>query len=414
MNRFQRLTMGILTLAVAGAVGAGAWWLVTNKPTPAKTDKAASSADVKKVVNDDDLNTVTLSEKAETRIGLTVAAVAMKPVRRVRVYGGEVMVPIGRTILVAAPLAGQLSAPSGGVPKAGQVIRKGDQVFELLPLLTPDAKATLSASLADADGQVDNAKTQMELTRIALERAKRVLKQGAGSQRLVDEAQAGFDLAAKSSDAMVARRAILAKVVGSEVGGTTAPIVIDAPENGFLRVVSALAGQTVPTGAALFEIVDLSTLWVRVPLPVGDLDQVDGVAPAQVGKLSGSLDTARPFAKPILAPPSANPLAATVDLFYEMPHSGENLTPGQRLGVTVPLKDEQESLTVPWSAVIFDVHGGTWVFVQKAPHVYMRHRVEVRYTIGDEAVLKTGPAKGTLVVTNGVQELFGAATGFIK
>lgn len=414
MSRLQPLATAVLTLALAALVGAGAWWLVTNKPGAAKADKPPGPAAVARVAKEDDLNTVVLTEEAERRVGLALAAVELKAVRRVRVYGGEVTVPVGRAIPVAAPLGGTLKAPAGGVPKAGSAVTAGQPVFQLAPLLTPDGRATLTAALADANGQVNTAKASFELTDIAVKRAERVLKEGAGSQRLVDEARAAFDVAKKTLDAAAARQAILSKVVGDAEGGTAAPIPIGAPEDGILRVVSALPGQTVPGGAALFEVVDLSTVWVRVPLPAGDLDGIDRAAAARVGKLSAPPGTRLPAAAPVAAPPSANPLAATVDVFYELPNADGRLTPGQRLGVTIPLADAKESLTVPWSAVIFDVHGGTWVYAQTAPRTYARRRVVVGYTAGADAVLSDGLAAGTKVVTAGGQELFGAETGFIK
>ncbi len=415
MNRLRGAASAALTLALAAAVGAGAWWLVTNKPAATKADKPAGPAAVAKVVKEDDLNTVALTEAAEKRLGLTLAAVETKSARRVRVYGGEVTVPVSRAILVAAPLGGTLNAPpAGGVPKAGLPVTAGQPVFLLTPLLTPDGRVTLAAALADAEGQVATAKTQVKLAEIALDRAKRVLTGGAGSQRQVDEAQAANDQAARTLDATAARQAILKRVVGDAEAGTVAPIPVVAPQAGILRTVSALPGQTVPLGAALFEVVDLSTLWVRVPLPVGDLDGIDRAGPAQVGKLSAPPGTRLPSARPVAAPPSANPLAATVDVYYEVPNADGKLTPGQRLGVTVPLADAKDSLTVPWSAVVFDVYGGTWVYAQVGPRTYARRRVVVQYTAGADAVLAAGPAVGTKVVSDGVQELFGAETGFIK
>lgn len=414
MSRLQGTASAAVGLALAAAVGAGAWRLATEKPAAASTEKPPAPAAVAKVVKEDDLNTVTLTEEAVKRIGLKLAPVENKAVRRVRVYGGEVTVPVGRSILVAAPLSGTLRAPTGGVPAAGSTVKAGLPVFHLTPLLTPDGRATLTASLADAEGQVNNARTQVELTRIALDRAERVLKEGAGSQRQVDEARAAFNLAAKTLDAAAARQAILRTVVGDAAAGTAAPIPIGAPADGILRAVSAVPGQTVPSGAALFEVADLSTLWVRVPLPVGDLDGIDRTEPAAVGKLSAPPGARLPLAKPVAAPPSANPLAATVDVYYEVPNADGTLAPGQRLGVTVPLADAKDGPTVPWSAVVFDVHGGTWVYAQTAPRTFVRRRVVVRYTAGADAVLAAGPALGTPVVAEGGQELFGAETGFIK
>lgn len=417
MSFLHRLPGIVLTLACAAAVAAGAWWLVTNAPTASKADKPPGPAKVDKVVKEEDLARVIVSEKAMERLGLTVAPVEAKSVRRVRVYGGEVTIPVGRTILVAAPLGGTLKAPPGGLPKAGQPVTVGDPVFLLLPLLTPDSKATLTAALADADGQVNTAKASHELAVIAAERAVKVLKGGAGSQRQVDEADAALAVAKKTLDAATARKAVLARVVGDSDGGTAAPIPIDAPEDGILRTVSALAGQTVPPGAALFEVVDLSTVWVRVPLPVGDLDALAKAEPALVGKLAAAPGQTLATATPVPAPPSANMLSGTVDVFYSLPNAGGALTPGQRVGVTVPLTDPAESLTVPWSAVVFDIHGNTWIFEESAPRTYYRRRVVVAYSDPADltvAVLRDGPTAGTRVVTNGVQELFGAETGFIK
>lgn len=418
MKTLRAISTAALTLALAALVGAAAWSLVTHKPDQPKADKPPGPAAVEKVVKETDLNTVTLTEKAEERIGLTVAAVEKKDVRRARVYGGEVTVPVGRAIPVAAPLGGVLKAPTGGELKAGQVVKAGDVVFELTPLFTPDGRATLAAALADAEGQVNTAKAQVELAHIALERSKRVLKEGAGSQRQVDEADAASSVAERTLTAATARQTVLKRVVGDAEAGTAAPIPLTAPQAGILRLVSARPGQTVPTGAALFEVADLSVVWVRVPLPVGDVDGLDRTAEAQVGQLSAKPTKLPAFAKPIPAPPSANPLAGTVDAFYEVSNADGKLSPGQRLGLTVPRGDSTASRTVPWSAVVFDVHGGTWVYERVGVRTYTRRRAVVAYTVGGDAVLKDDSPKelavGAMVVTNGVQELWGAETGFIK
>lgn len=414
MTFLQRFASIILTVALAVAVAAGAWWLISNPQSKAKDDKHASAATVEKVVKETDLNTVTLTQEAETKLGLTVGTIERKPVRRVRIYGGEVAVPVGRAILVASPLTGLLTTPSSEVPKAGQPVKRGQTIFNLVPMMSPEGRVTISASLVEAEGLVNNAKAQLILAEIALDRAKNVLAKGAGSQRQVDEAQAAFDVASKTLDAVKARKATLDKAMGTSEDGSPTPITIDAPEDGILRTVTALPNQTVPQGAALFEIVDLSTLWVRVPLPVGDLRSIDPDATVNVGKLAGEPDGSAISANPIVAPPSANMLNATVDLFYELPNDDGTFTPGQRLSVQIPLIGDDEGLTVPWSAIVFDVYGGTWVYQQTQPHVYVRQRVSVKYTLDDDAVLAEGPPADATIVTLGVQELFGAETGFIK
>lgn len=414
MSAASKVTSAIWAVSFAALVAILAWWLWNNKSASKPPEKPTPPAAVKKIVKEDELNTIVLTSEAEKRIGLTLGLVQQKPVRHSRTYGGEAMIAPGRAILVAAPLSGTLSAPPTGMPRAGQTVKVGDTIFRLLPLLTPDSRATLTASLVDAKGQVENARTQLELARIALDRAKKVLAQGAGSQRMVDEAQAAFDLANKSLEAVLARQAILTRVTGDAETGNATPLSITSPANGVLRIISAQPNQTVPSGAALFEVIDPSSIWARVAVPVGDLDQIDRDGLASIGKLSAAPGDHLITAKPAEAPPSANPLTSTIDLFYELPAAGGKWSPGQRLSVTLPRPGTTESRIVPWSAIVYDIHGGTWVYEATAERTYVRRRVVVRHTIGPDAVLDAGPAVGARVVTAGAQELFGAETGFIK
>lgn len=66
---------------------------------------------------------------------------------------------------------------------------------------------------------------------------------------------------------------------------------------------------------------------------------------------------------------------------------------------------------VPYSAVLYDIHGKTWVYKNPEPLTFLRHQIEVDYIEGDQAVLADGPETGTQVVTVGVAELYGTEFG---
>jgi hypothetical protein len=66
---------------------------------------------------------------------------------------------------------------------------------------------------------------------------------------------------------------------------------------------------------------------------------------------------------------------------------------------------------IPYSAVLYDAKGDTWVYANPEPLAYMRERVTVAYIQGDQAVLTDGPPKGTPVVTVGAAELYGTEFG---
>lgn len=413
MSLLRRASSIIAALAVLTATAYGAWWIVTAKPPDVRSPHAASAAVLKKV-NESELGIITLTEEAEHRLGVKVAPVEHKSVNRMRIYGGEVMVPAGRTILVSAPMQGTLQAPEGGVLQAGHVVKKGQHVFSLLPLFSPEASTTLATTRADVEGQVNNARTQVSAMKMALDRAQRLFQQEAGSKRSLEEAQAQHDLAQKALEAAESRLTILTKVLGNAATGRAEPIHLEAPEDGILRNVSALPGQNVPSGGPLFEVIDVTEAWVRVPVYVGDLRDIALAEPAQVGNLSMQPGDPTWPANPVQAPPSANPLSATVDLFFSLNNEQARLTPGQRVGVKLLLSTGGECLTLPWSAVLHDLQGGTWVYEVLGPRTYRRQRVFVRYAVNDIAVLATGPASGTNVVSEGAVEIFGAETGFSK
>ncbi len=62
---------------------------------------------------------------------------------------------------------------------------------------------------------------------------------------------------------------------------------------------------------------------------------------------------------------------------------------------------------MPFGAVLHDIQGGQWVYVQTGEHTYARRRVQVARLAGVDAVLASGPPVGSKVVTDGAAELFG-------
>jgi hypothetical protein len=91
----------------------------------------------------------------------------------------------------------------------------------------------------------------------------------------------------------------------------------------------------------------------------------------------------------------------------------------QRLDIqTAAVREEQvngaQRKVIPYAAVIYDLKGKTWTYVNPESLTFVRQAITVDYIEGDMAVLVDGPAAGTAVVTVGVAELYGADTGIGK
>jgi hypothetical protein len=70
-----------------------------------------------------------------------------------------------------------------------------------------------------------------------------------------------------------------------------------------------------------------------------------------------------------------------------------------------------ERTILPYSAIVYETDGETWVYTSTGGLSFVREHIAVQEIEGDRAVLSEGPSAGTEVVTVGVAELFGAEHG---
>ena len=63
---------------------------------------------------------------------------------------------------------------------------------------------------------------------------------------------------------------------------------------------------------------------------------------------------------------------------------------------------------VPYSAVVYEIDGKTWVYTNPEGTAYVRAPVTVDWIEGDRAILSDGPSVGTRVASVGASELYGA------
>jgi hypothetical protein len=101
-----------------------------------------------------------------------------------------------------------------------------------------------------------------------------------------------------------------------------------------------------------------------------------------------------PFLGPALLSPSLPPLAKD-----------------QMLRVLVPLGERQTESVVPYAAVVYDVHGGAWIYLElptnsAGKHVFERRRVELGASSGEGVAIRPSCKPGERVVVTGAGALF--------
>lgn len=362
------------------------------------------------VVQENALNTVYLSEDSYRKLDIQIATIKREELVASKTYGGDVVIPAGGLVSVSAPISGKLISLDKNLLKPGERVKSGQLLYRIQPIISADARANLVNALADADSLVNVTKSQVDATQIALNRAKKLLEDLVGSQRSVDEANAAHEIALRNLEAAHVKRNALHQVVNL---GTVEPLDIKSPQAGIVSNIFAVSDQLVSAGNPIIEISTLTSLWVRVPIPAGDLDSIDQKADAKIQPLSATSATAGLIAKPINAPPTADPLTSSTHLYYTIQNDQPVLRPMQRVSVTLNTHNKSiKALMLPWSAVVFDINGGSWVYTQQSKNLYARKRVFLDHVSGNQAIISEGPDEGSKVVVNGALELFGVETGF--
>ncbi|MGH9385313.1 MAG: efflux RND transporter periplasmic adaptor subunit, partial [Vicinamibacterales bacterium] len=338
--------------------------------------------------------------EAEKRLAVVAVPVEQKTVPRSRTLGGEITAPSGAALSITAPVAGLLHSSSTSLV-AGGFVSKGQTLFRLVPIGQSERDSVVEARRA-----ADTATARREAAFRRAQRAEQLLKDGAGSRRAFEDAQA--ELAVADAELKAARERVgLADRTGTSDSG----VAINAPEDANVQAIYVREGQSVAAGAAIVDLVRLGTVWVRVPIYAGESATINPSAPAQVVPLGSPAEAEGTVARPIPAPPSANAGTAGVDLYYAMANPGQRFRPGERVTVRLARREGESGLVVPKAALLHDAYGGTWVYVVRSPRVYARHRVMVVDISGPLAVLSQGPPPGAQVVTDGAAELFGVEFG---
>jgi hypothetical protein len=107
------------------------------------------------------------------------------------------------------------------------------------------------------------------------------------------------------------------------------------------------------------------------------------------------------------ATPLDEAMAGTAQ-YFQVSSADHRFTPGQRVQVRLAQPGNgKPQKVVPYSAVMYDAQGDTWVFTNPEPLVFVRQAIAIEYIHKDLAVLKEGPPTGTVIVSVGAAELMG-------
>lgn len=180
-------------------------------------------------------------------------------------------------------------------------------------------------------------------------------------------------------------------------GGTPeASMTLLSPLSGTVVKLGVTNGMYVEEGRVLFELSDLSRVWVEAEIFEKDLASLSPDSRIKVIPLAypdQSFEDKISFVNPVL-----DPNTRTVKVRAEVPNPKGILLPGMFVSVVVSTPLPDEMLTVPDSAVI-DTGVRKLVYVRTAEGKYAARDVVVKGKVGNLYPVVSGVAEGELVVT---------------
>ena len=384
------LLLGIVmgALAVASVFVARHYLVLRQEASaasPPSPDTSVSQPDSS--LTTDSAVSVQLSEEEQRQIGVETAQVKRETIRKEIAVPGKVAEPETGIGTISARIGGRIEKLL--INFTGQTVSR-DQPVALIYSpevftageeyrLALDNRQRLSASkepqaISEADELVRASRRRLELWGLSAQQIEEI---------------------AKSPD-------------------QTVQITTYSPVSGVVTKRNVAEGQYIKEGDVLFELADLSTVWVQADIFESDIplvragQKVKITAPTVAG---GAVQGTISF-----LPPSVDPQNRTIAARIQVPNPQNALRPGMFVRVALETPIGIETLAVPRSAVL-DTGKERVVYVAKENGVFEKRSVEVSVAGDDYYAVTRGVAAGEHVVTHGnflidsQTRLTGAITG---
>lgn len=223
---------------------------------------------------------------------------------------------------------------------------------------------------------------------------------GRDQDRVPDGLTAGLDANAR-------RRLELLGISPQEIdevlrtGKAVEAIAIRSPVDGYVIAKAAVAGLAVQAGTVLFEVADLSLVWVTAEIHESDISRIHlgQKARLELSAFPGAVHSGEvQFVSPVLDPASRT-LHLRLEFRNHFDRSGPRLRPGMYGTVTLDLPPAS-GLMVPAEAIV-DTGETQYLFVKKEGGHFEPRTVKVGARRQDRVEILRGVSEGETVVTTG-------------
>jgi RND family efflux transporter MFP subunit len=296
-----------------------------------------------------------------------VAAKAEKLGEWTELLGNTQPLP-GRIARVSANVEGHVLSVLGGEGSAvreGQHVQAGQVIVRLDDRIARANRAKFAAQLDDLAEQKKQAGFAVELAELEVKRLKDLRRTAGTGSLLVSKVE--MDKAAialkeaKSKELGVAGKEGALRAELKSLDEQLDYYTLRAPIAGTLGLVQVAAGQTLPVGTSVADVVDLSEIDVLCYAPPDTARRLQLNQTARLAGPAGEKD--RPAGKVVFIGVYAQPETGSFAVKVRFPNPGQALRANAVVRVEVQTEPEEERVVVPEAALLEDQDPPAVVFV---------------------------------------------------
>ena len=356
--------------------------------TKPETSKQGATADSQPTL-------IEIGIEAQKQVGLEVATAAVESLNELIQVTGTVQ-PIDRQIGHIRPLA------SGRLQEV--FARVGDRVAAGQPLAQLDTieAGDLSSQYLSAQADLKKIQAQHATALKQLERNRHLVEIGAASQKDLESSQAeeeALQASISAQENLITGLSVRMRRLGvdGENPRTSSMTAIRSPFAGVVIKAAAAPGEVVDPTSELFQVADLSRVWVQADVYEKDIGRIRA---GQMATISVDTYPGETFSgKMTYVGDILDPQTRTVKVRCEVPNPGTKLRLDMFASVSLPTTFTRRALAVPSSAVQ-QVENDTVVFVQHDSTQFEKRVVRLGKTAGDWIEVASGLQNGEKVVSH--------------
>jgi len=365
-----------------------------SRTRPANSEEAGAAS------GNSESGLIEMSLEAQKHVGLRVAPAAVTHLQEYLHVTGTVQ-PIDSRLGRVRPLARgrivEVLVKVGDRVRNGQTLARFDNV----------EAGELSSQHQAAQAELQRLRVQRAVAGRQFERHRRLVEIGAVSQKEFEASQAehqGLQEAIKAQESIIAGLAERLHRFGVNPTGTRGSSItaIPSPFAGVVIKVDVAPGAVVDTSSELFQVADLSRVWVQAEVYEKDLGRIrpGQMAFIQVDTYPDQKFTGRvTYIGDIL-----DPTTRTAKVRCEVSNSDVKLKLDMFASVYLPTTYSRTAIAVPTGA-IQQLENKRVVFVRKGDTKFEARVIQAGRDVDGKTEIQAGLREGELIVVNGAFHL---------